>query len=225
MSEAVGAAGYRQRMSTSAVIVIAGRERSIAECADELRQYPGRTINRYDLPGPGDPTTLTRDEVARTHAVYSRISEKQLIWFVERATSAPWPPADADLRHAEPNIRNGLYDQLEAFYRHFEKDAPSRVARSKISKVIHIKRPAALPILDSKVTALYLQYAEQAVERYPRLKYQKAAYWVAIRDDLITNTESEALAQLRAALGNEGTLGANLNHITDLRLLDMLTWH
>ena len=157
--------------------------------------------------------------------MYSRISEKQLIWFVDRATSAPWPPADADLRHAEPNIRNGLYDQLEAFYRHFEKDAPSRIARSKISKVLHIKRPAAFPILDSKVTAVYLEYAQQAVERYPRLKYQKAAYWVAIRDDLITNTESEALAELRAALGNEGTLGANLNHITDLRLLDMLTWH
>jgi hypothetical protein len=72
---------------------------------------------------------------------------------------------------------------------------------------------------------VYLRYAEQAVERYPRLKYQKAAHWVAIRDDLIVNTESEALAQLRAALGNDGTLGANLNHITDLRLLDMLTWH
>lgn len=212
-------------MSTSAAIVIAGRERSITECVDELRNYPGRTITRYDLPGPGDPTTLTRDEVARTHAVYSRISEKQLIWFLERATSAPWPPTDADLRRAEPNIRGGLYDQLEAFYRHFENDAPSLVKRSKISKVLHIKRPAAFPILDSKVTNVYQRNAEQAVDRYPRLKYEKAAYWVAIRDDLITNTESEALAQLRAELGNEGTLGASLNRITDLRLLDMLTWH
>lgn len=212
-------------MSTSAAIVIAGRERSISECVDELRRYPGRTITRYDLPGPGDPTTLTRDEVARTHAVYSRISEQQLNWFVERATSAPWPPTDADLRRAEPNIRSGLYDQLETFYRHFENDAPSLVKRSKLSKVLHIKRPAAFPILDSKVTDVYRQYAEQAVGRYPRLKYQKAAYWVAIRDDLITNTESDALAELRAALGKQGTLGANLNKITDLRLLDMLTWH
>lgn len=220
----VGAQGYRQRMSTSAVIVIAGRERSVEECVNELRHYPGRTITRYDLPGPGHPTTLTRDEVARTHAVYSRISEEQLMWFVDRATSAPWPPADADLRRAEPNIRDGLYDQLEAFYRHFEHDAPSRVARSKISKVLHIKRAAAFPILDSKVTDIYHEHAARAIERYPRLKYQKAAYWVAIRDDLIANTESEALAQLRAALGHEGTLGANLNKITDLRLLDMLTW-
>jgi hypothetical protein len=211
-------------MSTAAVIVIAGRERSVADCANALRQYPGRTITRYDLPGPGDPTTLTRDEVGRTHAVYSRISEQQLRWFVARATSAPWPPADADLRAAEPNIRNGLYDQLEALYRHFEHDAPSQVGRSKISKVLHIKRPAAYPILDSKVTDVYLRYAERAVERYPRLNYQKAAYWVPIRDDLITNTESDALAQLRAALGDQGTLGANLNRITDLRLLDMLTW-
>lgn len=212
-------------MSTSAVIVIAGRERPISECVDELRQYPGRTIARYDLPGPGHPTVLTRDEVARTRAVYSRISEQQLSWFVERARSAPWPPANADLRRAEPNIRSGLYDQLEAFYRHFENDAPSRVARSKISKVLHIKRPAAFPILDSKVADVYLKYAEQAIERYPRLKYQRTAYWVAIRDDLITNTESDALAELRAAIGNKGTLGANLDRITDLRLLDMLTWH
>ena len=149
-------------MSTSAVIVIAGRERSVADCVNELRQYPGRTIRRYDLPGPGDPTTLTRDEVARTHAVYSRISEKQLAWFVARAADAPWPPADADLRAAEPNIRNGLYDQLEAFYRHFEIDAPSQVGRSKISKVLHVKRPGAYPILDSKVTAVYLSHASSA---------------------------------------------------------------
>ena len=55
------------------------------------------------------------------------------------------------------------------------------------------------------------------------MRYQKATYWVAIRDDLITNTESEALAELRGAPGNESTLAVNLNHITDLRLLDMLT--
>ncbi|MDP7706953.1 DUF6308 family protein [Mycobacterium sp. TY815] len=211
-------------MSTSEVIVIAGRERSIEECVAQLRQYPGRTIVDYDLPGPGDPEVLTRAEVARTWVIYSRISEEQLVWFVERATSAPWPPADADLLRAEPNIRNGLYDQLESFYRHFEQDAPTNVARSKISKVLHIKRPAAIPILDSKVTDVYRQLAEQAADRYPRLKYQRAAYWPAIRDDLITNTESEALTRLRAVLGDEGTLGANLHHITDLRLLDMLTW-
>ena len=111
---------------------------------------------------PADATTLTRDEVARTHAVYSRISEKQLMWFVARATSAPWPPADADLRGAEPNIRNGLYDQLEAFCRHFKNDSPSQIARSKISKVLHVKRPAAYPILDSKVTDVYLRHAERA---------------------------------------------------------------
>jgi hypothetical protein len=216
---------YRRRVPTETVIVIAGRERSIPECVEELRRYPGRTITAYDLPGPGDPTTLARDEVARTHFLSSRISDEQLLWFVERAATAPWPPADADLRAAEPNIRNGLYDQLEAFYRHFEEDAPSHVARSKISKVLHIKRPAAVPILDSKVADVYLKHAEQAVERYPRLGYQRTAYWVAIRDDLITNTETEALEELRTALGDVGTLGSNLSAISDLRLLDMLTWH
>lgn len=211
-------------MSSSVAVVIAGRERSITDCADALRRYPGATINDYDRPGPGDPTVLTRQEVARTRVLKSRISDQQLGWFVDRATRAPWPPADADLRHAEPHIRNGLYDQLEDFYRHFEDDAPDDVARAKISKVLHVKRPAAIPILDSEVTEVYRQCAEEAASRYPRLNYRKAAYWPAIRDDLIANTESDAFIQLRAAIGTEGTLGANIDRITDLRLLDMLTW-
>ncbi len=46
-------------MSISARIVIAGRERSIAECVDELRQYPGRTITRYDVRrAPATPRRL-----------------------------------------------------------------------------------------------------------------------------------------------------------------------
>jgi len=117
-----------------------------------LRRYPGQTIRNYDLPGPGDPTVLIRDEVARTRALHSRISEEQLVWFLQRAESAPWPPTDANLLRAEPHIREGLYDQLEAFYRHFENEAPSHVRPSKISKALHVKRPAAIPILDSKVT-------------------------------------------------------------------------
>ena len=211
-------------MNSSVAIVIAARQRSITDCASALRLYPGATINEYDRPGSGDSTLLTREEVVRTRALKSRISEEQLRWFVDRATSAPWPASDADLRRAEPHIRNGLYDQLEDFYRHFADDAPSDVARSKISKVLHVKRPAGVPILDSKVTKVYRRCAEQAASRYPRLQYQKAAYWAAIRDDLIANTESDALNQLRAAIVDQGTLGANLHRITDLRLLDMLTW-
>lgn len=90
--------------------------------------------------------------------------------------------------------------------------------------MLHLKRPAAVPILDSKVTAVYRQRAEEAAGRYPRLNYVKAAYWAAIRDELIANTESDALQHLRAALLDQGTLGEHLHRITDLRLLDMLTW-
>jgi hypothetical protein len=57
-------------MSTSDVLVIAGRVRPIDECVAELRQYPGRTITGYDLPGPGDPKVLNREEVARTRLIY-----------------------------------------------------------------------------------------------------------------------------------------------------------
>ena len=85
------------------------------------------------------------------------------MWFVARATDAPWPPADADLRAAEPNIRNGLYDQLEAFYRHFENDAPSQVARSKISKA-HSGRPDCQHRIRCASTAARLWLAVKDVE-------------------------------------------------------------
>ncbi len=75
------------------------------------------------------------------------------------------------------------------------------------------------------MTAVYRERAKQAASRYPRLKYRKVAYWAAIRDDLIDNTESvRCTPALRAALADQGTLGAHLDRITDLRLLDMLTW-
>jgi hypothetical protein len=204
------------------MIVIADGALSTDEAVLKLDDYPLKTLCRYDLPGPGDPYLLTREELIRTRALRSRIRNAELDWFLDRASSAPWPPPEADLRQADPGVAGGLYDQLAALYEHFRNAAPPGIAMAKISKVLHLKRPTAYPILDRKITSTYRHAAGQAALLYPGRGY-KRMFWAAIRLDLITNTESGALAALRRSLGGAARFQAN-SRVTDLRLLDMLTW-
>ncbi len=203
------------------MIVIAAETLSLDDAVAKLSCYPKKTVDRYDRPGPGHPRSLTREELIRTRAVSSRIGKDEADWFLDRATNAPWPSPGADLRQADPGIRGGVYDELAALYEHFDDAAPPGIGIAKISKVLHLKRPAAYPILDRKLTSTYREAAGQAALRWPE-RGQKRMFWAAIRADLITNTESGALAALWKALESPQFQG--LTCVTDLRLLDMLTW-
>jgi hypothetical protein len=137
---------------------------------------------------------------------------------------APWPsPGANDLRQADPSAAAGHDDELIGLYNHFSDGAPRGIGMAKISKVLHVKRPAAYPILDRRITSIYRDAAAQAARRYPQRGYRRAN-WAAIRDDLIANTESGALEALRAAVDDALGTDRKLTSVTDLRLLDMLTW-
>jgi hypothetical protein len=209
-------------MSPAPSIVIADRQLSKDDAVSAFHYYYPDTVARYDLPGPGDPFTLTRDEVTRTRVVNSRISNVHADWFVERGQTAPWPPVDANLYNADPALQGGIYDQMDDCYRHFWIDVPRGVNMGKISKVLHIKRPNAFPILDSEVQKFYGLAARRQAVKYPDRK-SKRMFWAAVRDDLIINTESGALAELRDTLSRSPALQA-YTKLTDLRLLDILTW-
>ena len=202
--------------------MIADNNLDLDSAITAFRNYRLKTVNKYDLLGPGDPFTITRDEVARTRAVSSRLSNAAGDWFIEKAKTSPWPPSGADLREADPGVRGHLYDEMTACYEHFRKDKPRGVNNAKISKLLHIKRPSVFPILDSEVTACYRLAARNAAQRYPDRGYKKM-HWAAIRDDLIANTQSGALAALRDRLSKSPELQI-YTQLTDLRLLDILTW-
>jgi hypothetical protein len=78
-----------------------------------------------------------------------------------------------DLHRADPGISGGLYDRLVAFYEHFRSPAPRGIAMAKISKVLHLKRPAAIPILDRKIASTYLGAA--VGRRFSTLSAAKSA--------------------------------------------------
>ncbi|WP_277371908.1 DUF6308 family protein [Rhodococcus rhodochrous] len=219
MNRAGGEAG-------ATVLVIAGRSIDIDTAIATAHGYPAVTVTRYDLPGPGPAAAITADEIARTHKVRSRISHAQRDWFIRTALDAPWAavPTAAQLADADPNISGELYDRAEALYDHFRTAAPRHVGIAKINKVLHLKRPGLFPILDSKVIAFYRPHARAAAARYPH-RGRRAMFWAAIRDDVCTNLDSGALPLLRRRLAQSETEQVRrIATLTDVRLLDLVTW-
>ncbi|TWH09529.1 hypothetical protein L618_005200000160 [Rhodococcus rhodochrous J45] len=212
--------------AAATALVIAGRSIDVDTAVAKAHGYPAVTVARYDLPGPGPAAEITVDEIARTHKVRSRISHVQRDWFIHSAIDAPWAavPLEAQLVDADPNISGEPYDRAEALYDHFRTAAPRHVGVAKISKVLHLKRPGLFPILDSKVMAFYRHHARAAAARYPH-RGRKKMFWAAIRDDVCTNLDTGALPLLRRRLAqSESDQVRRIATLTDVRLLDLLTW-
>lgn len=214
-------------------VQVAGR--SIVDPTAELVAYGQRhhsTIDRYDLSGAGEPDSLTLVEVARTRVIASRISHAEAAWFVEHARSAPWRdvPLDADLASADPADTDGLYDAASRLYEHFRATAPSGISTAKLHKVLHLKRPALFPILDSHLLAVYRDMATVAAGHYVERRARRM-YWAAVREDLLRDENQRALAIARATLSAWSTSDASgdarvraMASLTDLRLLDAVAW-
>lgn len=191
-----------------------------------MRAYAdrARTLTGYDLAGQQDPFSLSRAEVVRTRVIASRINNRELSWFLERGETAPWCDLelDVDLADADPEHKDGLYDRADGLYRHFQGGRPRGVNTAKISKVLHLKRPALFPILDSHLLKTYRRAARRAADRYPA-RGHRYMYWAAIRDDLLRNRP--CIAELKTACASDEREDVHrLSQLTDLRVLDILTW-
>lgn len=203
-------------------ITIADCPIGIDAALDRLERYPARTPTVYEYPGPGHPSEISLDEIRRTRAVSSRISAREGDWFISRATTAPWTSTKASLREADPGESDGTYDAMEGLYQHFAATAPSGVNIAKVSKVLHLKRPTQFPILDSRLVRTYRDAATREARTYRSRGYRKM-YWPAIRQDLLQS--SKALTELRQRIHDHRSPQVQALHaVTELRLLDMLTW-
>ncbi len=184
------------------------------------------------MAGIGEPDVLALDEVARSWVIGGRVSKIQATWFVERGRSAPWEdvPAESDLADADPRSLDGLYEAASRLYGHFRSDAPRGVSTAKLHKVLHVKRPALFPILDSHLLAVYREPATSAALANPKLAARRL-YWVAIQQDLRREDNRRALAQVREHLAHyDGADAIEEGHVrvmatlSDLRLLDAVAW-
>ncbi|NCD17157.1 MAG: hypothetical protein EOL91_07560 [Actinobacteria bacterium] len=187
------------------------------------KQY-GRTLAEYDFAPQPDPDEIARQDAITTRIIASRISNAQAQQIVERARAnrelLQAIPVEARLHDADPAETDGLYDAMSAL--HAALQGPG-VRDSKVSKLLHLKRPSLYPILDSALARFYRQAARDAAARYPERGFRRMA-WAAIRDDVITNQEQ--LDALRPALAANPVLKARRVHeLGDLRLLDILAWN
>lgn len=211
-------------------ISIAGRvvENPAAVIAAYIRKHH-KTVRDYDLLAGTLGDVITPEAIAATRLVSSHMRHTEGDWFIRQGLSAPWNrvPAGARLVDADPLENGGLYDDAVDLYDHFARTAPAGIKRAKISKVLYLMRPGLIPILDSRLVA---RYEVQAAEVGQRLVVQRPGfgranrmYWAAIRDDLIAATDT--LAEVRTYLATtDPTLALTVERLTDLRLLDMLTW-
>lgn len=197
---------------------------SVQDALEVLRQYPSKTVRRFDVPRC-TPGIVTEAEIARTRAVRSRISKQEGRWFITRSSSANWQsvPWSACLRDADPEVEGGLYDGAVSIYNHFGRAStrPRRVSTGKVSKVLHLKYPDLVPILDTRLRRRYSVAARQAAKNSPRFSGQfRRLYWAAIRVDMLASD----FQSLRRALARTSDHRLTFLQVTDLRLLDALAW-
>lgn len=212
---------------------VAGNVLSIGDALGILEEYPRKTPGAFDLVGAGEAGKLTDQEVIRTRKLRSRISDKEVTFFVEIAATAPWIDAAADLAAADPDADpadGGLFSSMTDLYWHFAEGAPKGVSFAKISKVLHVKVPNLFPILDSHIARSYAPAAKKLRVDYPQFRWRRRT-WIAVRNDLLPGRASGALNELRGRLRSYESADAKkqeqirrLDGLTDLRLLDILVW-
>lgn len=190
---------------------------------EHYAQRYGKTLAKYDFSTQADLCSIALPDVAVTRVIASRISGAQAQQIVKRAAESRHLlqaiPVEARLQDADPARNDGLYDAMTAL--HESLQGPG-IKDSKVSKILHLKRPSLYPILDSALSKFYRQAARAAATRYPERGFRIMA-WAAIRDDLLANQQS--LQELRPALAARDVLRAHRVHeLSDLRLLDILAW-
>lgn len=221
------------KQETAQTLSVAGHVRNLENAMGVLERYPRKTPAAFDFLGAGKPRELTAQEVIRTRKISSRISNKEVAFFVETAATAPWINPAADLANADPDavlVDGQLFASMTDLYWHFAENAPKGVSFAKISKVLHLKLPSLFPILDSHIARSYAPAAKMLRRDYPQVGWRRRT-WIAVRSDLLEARASGALDELRRRLRSYESNDINkqqevrlLDGLTDLRLLDILVW-
>jgi hypothetical protein len=208
-------------------LVIAGRDIAdpVATVGTWIEQNE-RTVRDYDLTEPpGGPDAITAQDVLLTRYTRVRIGSDELQFFVDRSHDAPWDTVrhDADLKDADPDEEDGLYDAAEELYNHFYTGRRREITFPQIHLVLHMKRRALYPLLDGRYIDLFEDAAREVSRRTEGRRGRRGRlYWAAVREEIVAQRDDfEELRSHLAGRDEPASLGASL---TDVRLHDILCW-
>lgn len=171
------------------------------------------SYQRYDRADVQQDDVLTDSDIRVANAIIARMSPRVMAGISTRASAinaalARIPPS-ASLVADEADIP---WAELVTLFRAMDDIPEVRLPRQ--TKVLHKKRPALIPILDSVVEG-YLRQVDA-----PRRAGDEAAYAV----DLIRSYKRELDANLTALDSVRRELGQRGIDLTECRLLDLFIW-
>jgi hypothetical protein len=172
-----------------------------------LEAYPS-----YDHGGATDPVSFAEPDLRLANRGGARISADEIATILERRSSIEHSlrsiAPDASLTAAAESV------PWPPLRRLFDAFADIRgVGFSKMTKALHPKRPALIPILDSVIQA-YLKEEDLGIET--PFGERALALVRGYKRDLDRN--HQALRRARGELGRHGY------GLTEVRLLDLLIW-
>jgi len=212
---------------------IADRELSRQTGLARLRRYASKypdTIRFYDLagdpdasPGPygaAEPVNeVTLADMGRLVVIDANLRADDVgkLMDVRPAQAFEAVAPTARLEQCPPGSE--LYAAATVLYEKYRFKHGSNIGRAKRSKLLHIKRPWLVPILDDQVWHMYRSRAQH----YAKISGQDDGSWEAVREDLCEGADD--LESLAAQLSADGDPDVRrLGRLTTLRLLDILAW-
>jgi len=214
-------------------LTIANHSLTLDVAAEYITDYCQRystTVLYYDLSGEPHGTVQPSDgvqliDIGRLSLINPDLSGSDVATLLTKVgPEIDWTlvPGSARLEDADPTQRDGLYDRMETLWRQVRRP---NIGVAKASKLLHMKRPFAFPIIDSYVRTTYLDRATAAGNDLARTRPRGSVqphFWAAIRQDLIRGADT--FDALRALLRDKEPPAGSAVRLPNLRFIDVLAW-
>lgn len=213
--------------SVAPVLTFAGHDVEEAQALTALRAYADEhpaTINWYDYAGTDAPPVAADGvqlaDIGRLVVINAQLSADDVPGLLAPLPDGLWDavPHDADFRDlSEDPHEHPVYVAASKLYEALI--SRHNIARTKATKLLHLKRPQLIPVVDSVAAEHYRRAADDLAARWGEPHGQ---FWAAIWADARAN--EEALQPLLGQLAGEGRNRARLAALSPLRLHDVLVW-
>jgi len=206
-------------MSNWPALSIRGTELTPDETREHFTTYARRhaaTVREYDLRHDPEPNIVTVTDLGRMILINARLTGDDAATLLELANPphSDWTRFETGVSITEPiadpadSSAGSLWNAMQHQYTVLDKEG---LGHAKITKLLHLKRPALFPIIDSFVRSFYRDCGITS------------EWWAHIRADVIAN--AAAFGQLRSAAAESGDPAvAHLARLADLRLHDIAIW-